>query len=295
MNSLTSPVYETNAPSRVNSPPNITNNPVNREPLDIHLGGTEGVRKNTQQQLEWVLAIRPVTMDQLTIDRIKSASDVPLLIEVGDQYASIVPTSQLEDGTEVYTIRYGITEVTKFPKFSGISLLYRHPDGNISYQGVLTSDPAIDAFNSSAKKIATQLSNEQEISPSLIHDLSLLTEVIWSRNKTGNIYELWKNKLGQDMYLTVFYNGWSDQVWLQMELTKFKDKEGNNSVYIGSMVNGGSIKLRVVVLKYLIENKDKYGVTDDWKVHFFRDDTHTDTSAVRKVWDYYNLAGIPRS
>lgn len=256
--------------------------------------GATGIIKDTKAQLKQVLEISPVTMDQLTIDMVKSASDAPLLIEVGDQYASIVATSVLEDGTEVYTLRYGITEVTKFPKFYAISLLYRSTDGNISYQPVLSSDSNWDNYYTAAASIAQQLSS-QETKPTITHFGEELTEVPGSRNATANIYEMWKNKLEQDMYLTVFYNEWSDQIGLQMELTKFIDNEGNNSVYIGSMVNGGSIKLRLVVLKYLIENKDKYGVTDDWKVHFFRDDTHAAKSEVRKVWDYYNLAGIPRS
>lgn len=53
MNSLSySPRHESTIPSGDDSPPNNINNLVNHEPLDIHLGGTEGVRKNTQQQLE---------------------------------------------------------------------------------------------------------------------------------------------------------------------------------------------------------------------------------------------------
>lgn len=128
-------------------------------------------------------------MDQLIIDMVKSASDAPLLIEVGDQYASIVVTSLLEDGTEVYTLRYGITEVTKFPKFSGISLLYRDVNGKISYQSVLSNNSTIDTYNNSATSIATQLSPHKTI-PSLIQFEKVLTEIPNSRNATGNIYEM---------------------------------------------------------------------------------------------------------
>ncbi len=96
----------------------------------------------------------------------------------------------MADGTEVYTIRYSITEVTKFPKFYAISLLYRHPDGNISYQGVLSKDPDKDNQNTTtAASIALKLSS-QLTNPTPTHFGEKLTEVPGSRNATANIYEM---------------------------------------------------------------------------------------------------------
>jgi len=83
----------------------------------------------------------------VTIDAIRQTRDVPLLLKIKqDTYISVVSTSMLDDGTEFFTVRYGITTESKFPEFSGISLLVLRTDGTLSQQEVVTQSNGREEF-----------------------------------------------------------------------------------------------------------------------------------------------------
>jgi len=64
-------------------------------------------------------SIPVLDFSDVTLDAIRQTRDVPLLLKIKtDTYISVVSTSVLEDGSEVFTIRYGITTESRFPEFS---------------------------------------------------------------------------------------------------------------------------------------------------------------------------------
>lgn len=64
-------------------------------------------------------SVSSMAITSVTIDAIRQMRDVPLLLKIKqDTYISVVSTSILDDGTEFFTVRYGITAEGKFPEFS---------------------------------------------------------------------------------------------------------------------------------------------------------------------------------
>lgn len=75
-------------------------------------------------------------IEDLTISDIEKVTyTIPLLIKIKDgAYISIIATAKQDNGTVLYTVRYGIDTVSPEPAYDGISLLAIHPDGTISSQ-----------------------------------------------------------------------------------------------------------------------------------------------------------------
>ncbi|MBC7503815.1 hypothetical protein H7169_02505 [Candidatus Gracilibacteria bacterium] len=268
--------------------------PVNNQVSYSQSDRVTDVRNDTQDRLQGVLrdTIGSIGIGDLTFPQIGAAEN-PVIFETGDHYTSVAPTATLPDGIDVYTMRYGITTISSAPPFTAISLLFRNPDGHISHQGVIGRDSRIEEYHAIAEEVATHLAGPDMTARSI--SLSeVLKEVREVGDDLGNIYHMGVNPRGESIYLTTLYEIGTDIVGLQFELRKFIDKDGQNSIYIGGMANSGSIKI-ATAMKYILTRGVKLGIDNDWRVYFFRDDAHTDTSAVRTVAEYYRIAGMHRS
>ena len=238
-------------------------------------------------------SVSAIAIADVTIDAIRQTRDVPLLLKIKqDTYISVVSTSMLDDGTEFFTVRYGITTESKFPEFSGISLLVLRTDGTLSQQEVVTQSNGREEFEIYSEQLIQILGWSEQESYSFPENQKLKLENTMKYDGSCDIYDIGLNYQLNPVYILNISNLWDPKVWLQCEIRKFYNGEpayqGMNSVYIGSMVKWSEVSVGESLLRVISERK-ALGIEDDWKVYFFRDDTHDRESKVRTVAQYKKL------
>ena len=238
-------------------------------------------------------SISVLDFSDVTLDLIRQTRDAPLLLKIKtDTYISVVSTSVLEDGSEVFTIRYGITTESRFPEFSGLSLLIRHKNGTFLKQEVITQSDSKREFENYWEQLITQLGWFHQEAFIFSKENRLQLDNNPHPNGNCDIYTLGYNYKLNPVYILNISNPWDPKVWLQCELRKFHNDEsvyqGMNSIYIGSMIKWADVSIWESLFRVISEQK-ALGIEDDWKVYFFRDDTHTKESKVRTVAQYKKL------
>lgn len=239
-------------------------------------------------------SIPVLDFSDVTLDAIRQTRDVPLLLKIKtDTYISVVSTSVLEDGSEVFTIRYGITTKSRFPEFSWLSLLIRDKNGTFLKQEVITQSDSKGEFENYGEQLITHLGWFHQDVFTFSKESRLQLDNNLKLNGNCDIYNVGYNYKLNPVYILNISNIWDPNIWLQCELWKFYNGEpaaykGMNSIYLGSMIKWADISIWESLLRVISEQKS-LEIEDDWMVYFFRDDTHSKESKVRTVAQYKKL------
>lgn len=238
-------------------------------------------------------SVSSMAITSVTIDAIRQMRDVPLLLKIKqDTYISVVSTSILDDGTEFFTVRYGITAEGKFPEFSWISLLELRTNGILSQQEVIAQSDNRNEFEIYSKQLIQVLGWSKKEPFSFLESQKLKLDNTPLFDGNCGIYKMGYNYMNNPVYILNISNPWDTRVWLQCELRKFNNEESSsqqmNSIYIGSMIKWSDISIGEFLM-WVISEKRALGIDDSWKVYFFRDDAHNRESKVRTVAQYKKL------
>ena len=225
------------------------------------------------------LNIPKIRFSDLNKDFLDQCSEYPWIIQFDPienggylHNASIIHTSDLEDGSKIYTLRFGISINTpdSFPRFTGITEIYISPEGKIRRGDIISKYPRNqDAFERQADEIIWKIWGVEKSIDSLASRPYIYEDTY------GTIYQVNRSISGKYVYIVKTNNSFRCEINTYKEWWAWK-------IYIGAMLNqewwdelndvlawlGGIINASIKITPY------SFPWYENIKIDWFRDDSH---------------------